>query len=121
MPRFKEIEINGETLPISFGMGTLLRYCRTVNIKFDAFASNIQDHLENPDALEQLVFCGFVQGHRMARKQMNIEVEDVLTVDVLTYSKYVQLIADGINGEGGNPEAAVTAPGKKQPLKKAKA
>ena len=57
----------------------------------------------------------------MARKQMNIEVEDVLTVDVLTYSKYVQLIADGINGEGGNPEAAVTAPGKKQPLKKAKA
>ena len=66
-------------------------------------------------------FVIVVQGHRMARKQMNIEVEDVLTVDVLTYSKYVQLIADGINGEGGNPEAAVTAPGKKQPLKKVKA
>jgi hypothetical protein len=122
MARYREIEISGEVLPIAFGMGVLLRYCRVMGVRFDDFAANIQEHLENPDCLEQLVFAGFVQGHRIAKKEIAIELEDVLNVDAVTYSKYVQMIAEGINGDGGNPEAALeSGNGKKSALKKVKA
>ena len=122
MPRHREIQISGEVLPIAFGMGVLLRYCRRVIIAFDAFAADIQSHLEDPDCLELMVFLGFEQGHKMARKELQLEQFDVLNVDAVTYSKYVQMIAEGINGDGGNPEAAIeSGNGKKSALKKVKA
>lgn len=119
MARYNTIEINEKEYPISFTMSVLFAFCREKGIKFDEFAANAAEYLNDPDSLELLVYLGLVQGHKAAGQNIEIEKTEIFEVEFATYNKYLQLITVAFNGDGGNPEGAIEeGNGKKKVQKK---
>jgi hypothetical protein len=110
MARYEEIELSGDKLPILFSMKVVMEFCREKGLKLDDFMQNMESILNDPDSLELLVWIGFKTGHKLSKKELTIEKEMVLHIDVNTYAKYITMITEAliVNG-GGNPQGAETA------------
>lgn len=117
MARYEKIKIDGELVPIQFGMRVVLEFCRANDITFDNFTAKMQEHLTDPDKLESLIYLGLVRGHKLAEKDLTIDRNTLLDCDAETYTNYIVMVSNSLV-PNGNPEGgAKSGNGKK--LKKA--
>lgn len=113
MARYEKIEIDGELVPIQFGMRVVLEFCRFREIKFDDFTANMQEHLTDPDKLETLIYLGLVRGHKLAEKDLTIDRSTLLDCDAETYIGYMTMISDSLVATGNPEGGAKSGNGKK--------
>lgn len=113
MSKVRNVEINGENYPISFGMAALAEFLDSAGLQLSDLGV-LQEKLTLSNAI-QLVHTGLVHGGRRAGVPYNrafIDTCDLLDTDDAALSKVLDLFADSLPQDDGKKEKA---PPKKRP------
>lgn len=85
----QEVIVGGESLPISFNMKALFSFTKASGVSLSAI-----DSLGNqdPEILEELFYQGLKEGHRLTKKKLKIQKEDVLAVSAQEFEQYTKAL-----------------------------
>lgn len=95
MAKFENIVIDGENRAIAFNMKALLKFQQSSGKSLES----LDDMMNDVDVLEELIYQGLVEGHRLAGQPMTIKKADVLAVSPDDFSKYTDAITTAFNAE----------------------
>lgn len=99
--KYKEIKLNGVTMPIAFNWGALYNY----ELLTGQSSSNVvNDMQEKPLAAGMpFIFSALKEGHRLAREKFTLELEDVANIigeDPEGFEKTLALLAESMPEPG---------------------
>ena len=96
MGSFEEIQIGGESVFVAFNMKALFNFQRRTGVSLD----KIGDFKELAEGvLDELIYQGLKEGHRLAKQPLTIEKENVLAIGLNDFTKYTDALTKSISTE----------------------
>jgi hypothetical protein len=93
------LEINNKKHPIKFGFNALRKYSSKTNTSLKDL-DKLGDNMTLDDALT-LIYCGIEDGHRAAKQEFNLSVDDLADLvdgDFDSIGKAMEILAEQMGG-----------------------
>lgn len=91
----KELTINNQKVYVSFNMKAAFAFQK----KTGKSISQIEEVIADGDLLEEFLYQGLKEGHRLKGVELTIKKEDVLVISPSDYAHYVVSISEAFTAE----------------------